>query len=167
MFLQPQNVNWTTIPSTSTAQEKTESRRMSEPCPPPTHSPPAPPRPRSAHPPSPHPTPLHPNQEVTLDQMAEGELLENKLVLPDDMVIYLNHLQVGSKELICFQTIITSSASRGNQVVFTAKKRPDKGGTRKSKAGYKGFYCIVFQLIFIKFKKFVRLKYSTFSSFFL
>lgn len=39
--------------------------------------------------------------------MAEGELLENKLVLPDDMVIYLNHLQVGSKELICFNNIIT------------------------------------------------------------
>ncbi|XP_054280487.1 transcriptional activator cubitus interruptus [Macrosteles quadrilineatus] len=94
LVLQPQNVNWSTIPSGSTTtQEKSESRRMSEPCQatPPVQTPP--PRPRSAHPPSPRPI-LHPNQEVTLDQMAEGELLENKLVLPDDMVIYLNHLQV-------------------------------------------------------------------------
>lgn len=165
LFLQPQNVNWTTIPSTSTAQEKTESRRMSEPCPPPTHSPPAPPRPRSAHPPSPHPTPLHPNQEVTLDQMAEGELLENKLVLPDDMVIYLNHLQVGSKELICFQII--TSASLWKQVFFTSKKRSDKVGIKQTESSYKGFYRIVFQLVYISLKKFFRLKYSTFSSFFL
>ncbi|XP_046682490.1 transcriptional activator cubitus interruptus isoform X2 [Homalodisca vitripennis] len=93
LVLQPQNVTWSTIPAVPASQEKGESRRMSEPCQatPPCQSPP--PRPRSAHPPSPRPT-LHPNQEVNLDQMAEGELLENKLVLPDDMVIYLNHLQV-------------------------------------------------------------------------
>lgn len=38
-------------------------------------------------------TPRHPNQGLQLDQVAEDEPIENKLVLPDDMVNYLN--QVG------------------------------------------------------------------------
>lgn len=80
--------------------------------------------------------------------MAEGELLENKLVLPDDMVIYLNHLQVGSKELICFQTIITS-ASIWKQVFFTSKKRSDKVWIKQTESSYKGFYRIVYQPVYI------------------
>lgn len=50
-------------------------------------------------------TPRHPNQGLQLDQVAEDEPIENKLVLPDDMVNYLN--QVGlhdgclCKPLLC------------------------------------------------------------------
>ncbi|XP_013148936.1 PREDICTED: transcriptional activator cubitus interruptus isoform X3 [Papilio polytes] len=32
----------------------------------------------------------HPNQEVNLEQVAEGEMVENKLVIPDEMMQYLN-----------------------------------------------------------------------------
>lgn len=68
---------------------------MSEPCQGAAPCPTPPPRPRSAHPPtSPRPPALHPNQEVVLDEVAEGEMLESKLVLPDDMVIYLNQVTV-------------------------------------------------------------------------
>uniref|UniRef100_A0A8D8LYK4 Transcriptional activator GLI3 n=2 Tax=Cacopsylla melanoneura TaxID=428564 RepID=A0A8D8LYK4_9HEMI len=59
-----------------------ESRRMSEPCPnsrPTCSSPPHPPRPHSA---------LHPGQ-TEMEGMEEGDL-ENKMVLPDDMMMYLN-----------------------------------------------------------------------------
>lgn len=51
------------------------------------NSPPVPPRPRSAqlleH---------HPNQEVILDEVGEGEMVENKLVIPDEMMQYLNQV---------------------------------------------------------------------------
>lgn len=50
-------------------------------------SPPMPPRPRSAQPPQ-----LHPNCEVDLDEVGEGEL-ESKLVLPDEMMQYLQQSQ--------------------------------------------------------------------------
>lgn len=51
-------------------------------------SPPMPPRPRSAQLPE-----LHPNQEVVLDEVGEGEMVENKLVIPDEMMQYLNQVQ--------------------------------------------------------------------------
>ena len=51
-------------------------------------SPPVPPRPRSAQLPE-----LHPNQEVLLDDMGEGEMVENKLVIPDEMMQYLNQVR--------------------------------------------------------------------------
>uniref|UniRef100_A0A182NE10 C2H2-type domain-containing protein n=1 Tax=Anopheles dirus TaxID=7168 RepID=A0A182NE10_9DIPT len=35
---------------------------------------------------------LHPNQEVVLDEVEEGEMVENKLVIPDDMLQYLNQV---------------------------------------------------------------------------
>ncbi|GAB0092083.1 Transcriptional activator cubitus interruptus [Sergentomyia squamirostris] len=35
----------------------------------------------------------HPNEEVVLDQVAEGEMVENKLVIPDEMLHYLNQVQ--------------------------------------------------------------------------
>ncbi|XP_049534830.1 transcriptional activator cubitus interruptus [Anopheles darlingi] len=35
---------------------------------------------------------LHPNQEVVLDEMDEGEMVENKLVIPDEMLQYLNQV---------------------------------------------------------------------------
>ncbi|XP_067209580.1 transcriptional activator cubitus interruptus isoform X2 [Linepithema humile] len=52
-------------------------------------TPPIPPRPRSAQLPE-----LHPNQEVILDEVGEGEMVENKLVIPDEMMQYLNQRQM-------------------------------------------------------------------------
>ncbi|XP_063216958.1 uncharacterized protein LOC134527885 [Bacillus rossius redtenbacheri] len=46
---------------------------------------------------APLPGDLHPNQEVVLDEVAEGEMVENKLVIPDDMVQYLNQVAGSSK----------------------------------------------------------------------
>lgn len=69
------------------------SRRMSEPC----HtdiieckSPP--PRPSSVQLSPLKPGEHHPNQEVVLDEVEEGEMVENKLVIPDEMVHYLNQV---------------------------------------------------------------------------
>ncbi|XP_064082766.1 transcriptional activator cubitus interruptus-like isoform X4 [Macrobrachium nipponense] len=42
-------------------------------------------------------TPRHPNHGLQLDQVAEDEPIENKLVLPDDMVDYLNQKGNGEK----------------------------------------------------------------------
>ncbi|XP_069175168.1 LOW QUALITY PROTEIN: transcriptional activator cubitus interruptus [Procambarus clarkii] len=42
-------------------------------------------------------TPRHPNHGLQLDQVAEDEPIENKLVLPDDMVNYLNLKGNGDK----------------------------------------------------------------------
>ncbi|XP_046741690.1 transcriptional activator cubitus interruptus-like [Diprion similis] len=72
-------------------------RRMSEPAR--THqgqrtSPLMPPRPRSAQLPE-----LHPNQEVILDEVGEGEMVENKLVIPDEMMQYLNQVQAGGNQV--------------------------------------------------------------------
>lgn len=65
---------------------------MSEPCQG-TNVTSPPPRPRSTLPAmNPLPEPNHPNQEVVLDEVGEGELIESKLVLPDDMVMYLNQV---------------------------------------------------------------------------
>ncbi|KAL0271344.1 UNVERIFIED_CONTAM: hypothetical protein PYX00_008461 [Menopon gallinae] len=36
--------------------------------------------------------PLHPNQEVQLEQINEGEMIENKLVIPDEMERYLSQV---------------------------------------------------------------------------
>ncbi|CAK1546805.1 unnamed protein product [Leptosia nina] len=38
----------------------------------------------------------HPNQEVNLEQVAEGEMVENKLVIPDEMMQYLNQSILGT-----------------------------------------------------------------------
>ncbi|XP_055632185.1 transcriptional activator cubitus interruptus [Toxorhynchites rutilus septentrionalis] len=46
--------------------------------------------------PSPPTGKLHPNQEVVLDEVEEGEMVENKLVIPDEMLQYLN--QVADQE---------------------------------------------------------------------
>ncbi|XP_053679585.1 transcriptional activator cubitus interruptus [Anopheles nili] len=43
-------------------------------------------------PPSTNTSKLHPNQEVVLDEVEEGEMVENKLVIPDDMLQYLNQV---------------------------------------------------------------------------
>lgn len=65
-------------------------------------SPPIPPRPRSAQLPE-----LHPNQEVILDEVGEGEMVENKLVIPDEMMQYLN--QVNCCYTCLFKSVILLS----------------------------------------------------------
>lgn len=71
--------------------QPSSDRRMSEPARYQTQrvSPPMPPRPRSAQLPE-----LHPNQEVILDEVGEGEMVENKLVIPDEMMQYLNQVSI-------------------------------------------------------------------------
>lgn len=39
---------------------------------------------------------LHPNQEVALEEVGEGEMLESKLVIPDEMLQYLNQVSASS-----------------------------------------------------------------------
>ncbi|RZF46674.1 hypothetical protein LSTR_LSTR002537 [Laodelphax striatellus] len=73
-----------------------DSRRMSEPCQTNVRCASPPPRPRSALPPH-----HHPNQEVVLDEVGEGEMLESRLVLPDDMVIYLNQMAETGNQSSC------------------------------------------------------------------
>ncbi|XP_076175182.1 transcriptional activator cubitus interruptus isoform X2 [Ptiloglossa arizonensis] len=58
------------------------------------NSPLVPPRPRSVQLPE-----HHPNQEVILDEVGEGEMVENKLVIPDEMMQYLNQVQAGGSQI--------------------------------------------------------------------
>ncbi|XP_014246314.1 transcriptional activator cubitus interruptus isoform X2 [Cimex lectularius] len=86
LAVQPQNCGW---------EDNGEGRRMSEPIQSTTVTSP-PPRPKSTlpsmQPLNPSELSHHPNQEVVLDEVGEGEMLESKLVLPDDMVMYLNQV---------------------------------------------------------------------------
>ncbi|KAF5297393.1 hypothetical protein FQR65_LT01324 [Abscondita terminalis] len=73
-----------------------DTRRMSEPCHTLTDRKSPPPRPASVTL-SPlkgavNSTEFHPNQAVVLDEVGEGEMVENKLVIPDEMVHYLNQV---------------------------------------------------------------------------
>nr|XP_018903740.1 PREDICTED: transcriptional activator GLI3 isoform X1 [Bemisia tabaci] len=76
----------TTVLANSTASG-VENRRMSEPCQP-VSAPSMMPRPRSAS-----LTTDHPNQEVILDSF-DDEAIENKLVLPDEVLNFLHENQV-------------------------------------------------------------------------
>ncbi|XP_044735139.1 transcriptional activator cubitus interruptus [Chrysoperla carnea] len=77
----------------SSTTTNSESRRMSEPCHTITDRKTPPPRPSSVQlSPLKGPTEVHPNQEVVLDEVGEGEMVENKLVIPDEMVHYLNQV---------------------------------------------------------------------------
>ncbi|KAJ8919640.1 hypothetical protein NQ315_006166 [Exocentrus adspersus] len=82
------------IPASTTAS--TDGRRMSEPCHTMTDRKSPPPRPASVTlsplKGSTNSTDLHPNQAVVLDEVGEGEMVENKLVIPDEMVRYLNQV---------------------------------------------------------------------------
>ncbi|XP_072376701.1 uncharacterized protein ci isoform X2 [Diabrotica undecimpunctata] len=85
--------NLSNIASTTTS---TDARRMSEPCHTLTDRKSPPPRPASVSL-SPlkgtvNSSELHPNQAVILDEVGEGEMVENKLVIPDEMVRYLNQV---------------------------------------------------------------------------
>lgn len=66
---------------------------MSEPCHPQTDRRSPPPRPASVTlSPLRASCDLHPNQAVVLDEVGEGEMVENKLVIPDEMVRYLSQV---------------------------------------------------------------------------
>lgn len=69
-----------------------DTRRMSEPCHTLTDRKSPPPRPASVTLSPLKTTDLHPNQAVVLDEVGEGEMVENKLVIPDEMVHYLNQV---------------------------------------------------------------------------
>ncbi|KAK5640140.1 hypothetical protein RI129_010951 [Pyrocoelia pectoralis] len=104
LVLQPQNVSlqqtalqqtWLTKLPEGT-DNSTDSRRMSEPCHIMTERKSPPPRPASVSL-SPlkgtgNSNELHPNQAVVLDEVGEGEMVENKLVIPDEMVHYLSQV---------------------------------------------------------------------------
>lgn len=84
------------VPS-SLLQPNGEARRMSEP------TRPLQPSPRLLLPPlSRTPAPSasaasagpHPNQAVVLDEVGEGEMVENKLVLPDEMLHFLSQVRI-------------------------------------------------------------------------
>lgn len=71
----------------------TDTRRMSEPCHTLSDRKSPPPRPASVTlSPIKTPVDIHPNQAVVLDEVGEGEMVENKLVIPDEMVHYLNQV---------------------------------------------------------------------------
>ncbi|XP_075231625.1 transcriptional activator cubitus interruptus isoform X2 [Lycorma delicatula] len=93
LVLQMQNQGWSqaAVPSNTAMATTVDNRRMSEPCQgsEASHCTTPPPRPRSALPPI---NIHHPNQEVVLDEVGEGEMLESKLVIPDEMVMYLNQM---------------------------------------------------------------------------
>ncbi|KAJ2941041.1 hypothetical protein O0L34_g13171 [Tuta absoluta] len=50
----------------------------------------------------------HPNQEVNLEQVAEGEMVENKLVIPDEMMQYLNQSILGTDSVAPAKTDSTN-----------------------------------------------------------
>ncbi|KAG5884381.1 hypothetical protein JTB14_026482 [Gonioctena quinquepunctata] len=86
----------TWLSSNLSTTASTDARRMSEPCHTMTDRKSPPPRPASVSL-SPlkgttNSTELHPNQAVVLDEVGEGEMVENKLVIPDEMVRYLNQV---------------------------------------------------------------------------
>ncbi|XP_066256389.1 transcriptional activator cubitus interruptus isoform X2 [Euwallacea similis] len=84
-----QNVPWASTTSS-------EARRSSEPTRPGLDPRSPPPRLGSLSPPPlrrvQSSTELHPNQAVQLDEVGEGEMVENKLVLPDEVLLYLNQV---------------------------------------------------------------------------
>ncbi|KAF4518856.1 hypothetical protein B566_EDAN006707 [Ephemera danica] len=98
------------VPS-SLLQPSGETRRMSEPTRPLQAPAPSgrlllPPLGRNAAATAGTPVPggLHPNQAVVLDEVAEGEMVENKLVLPDEMLHFLsqvaNHDPTAQEEIV-------------------------------------------------------------------
>lgn len=84
------------LPDTLTQSSNTvstDTRRMSEPCHTFSDRKSPPPRPASVTlSPLKTPVDIHPNQAVVLDEVGEGEMVENKLVIPDEMVHYLNQV---------------------------------------------------------------------------
>ena len=85
----PANGGWL-----SSGSNLPDNRRMSEPCRGGSdRSTPPPPRPHSVVlPPITRAQDHHPNQEVVLDEVAEGEMVEKNLVIPDEMLHFLNQV---------------------------------------------------------------------------
>ncbi|XP_028170255.1 transcriptional activator GLI3 isoform X4 [Ostrinia furnacalis] len=57
----------------------------------------------------------HPNQEVNLEQVAEGEMVENKLVIPDEMMQYLNQSILATESAAPAQTDSTKAPEETSQ----------------------------------------------------
>lgn len=103
MSLQQANFQQTWLPNkllengtNSSSTNNSDARRMSEPSHTLTDRKSPPPRPASVTL-SPlkgavNCTELHPNEAVMLDEVGEGEMAENKLVIPDEMVHCLNQV---------------------------------------------------------------------------
>nr|CAH7727894.1 unnamed protein product [Callosobruchus chinensis] len=88
--------SWLSNTLTNLTTASSEARRMSEPTHTMTDRKSPPPRPASVTL-SPlkgtmNSSEIHPNQAVVLDEVGEGEMVENKLVIPDEMVRYLNQV---------------------------------------------------------------------------
>ncbi|PSN43509.1 hypothetical protein C0J52_13404, partial [Blattella germanica] len=88
------------LPSGTNLGNIADNRRMSEPCRGGSdRSTPPPPRPNSVVlPPIARAQELHPNQEVVLDEVAEGEMVEKNLVIPDEMLHFLSQVADTGKE---------------------------------------------------------------------
>nr|XP_037876955.1 transcriptional activator cubitus interruptus [Bombyx mori]XP_037876956.1 transcriptional activator cubitus interruptus [Bombyx mori] len=68
----------------------------------------------------------HPNQEVNLEQVAEGEMVENKLVIPDEMMQYLNQSILATEAETSAKT---DSANRPNTEPSLDKDSATKDNT--------------------------------------
>lgn len=91
-----------------------DTRRMSEPCHTLSDRKSPPPRPASVTlSPLKTPVDIHPNQAVVLDEVGEGEMVENKLVIPDEMMQYLN--QVADTQNGDFSTVQWSENRQAEQ----------------------------------------------------
>jgi hypothetical protein len=47
----------------------------------------------------------HPNQEVVLDEVAEGEMVEKNLVIPDEMLHFLNQVSNLAGNINCYTIV--------------------------------------------------------------
>ncbi|XP_067015349.2 transcriptional activator cubitus interruptus [Anabrus simplex] len=98
MSLQQGSGSWQSSPTSGSIPHASgDNRRMSEPCRTSDRATP-PPRPHSVVLPPISRQERHPNQEVILDEVAEGEMVENKLVIPDEMMHYLSQVADHGKE---------------------------------------------------------------------
>ncbi|XP_013194518.2 transcriptional activator cubitus interruptus [Amyelois transitella] len=76
----------------------------------------------------------HPNQEVNLEQVAEGEMVENKLVIPDEMMQYLNQSILGTESVAPAKTDSTNApeSNAANKDNDLATKERDIQNTNNS-----------------------------------
>ncbi|XP_049881628.1 transcriptional activator cubitus interruptus [Pectinophora gossypiella] len=73
----------------------------------------------------------HPNQEVNLEQVAEGEMVENKLVIPDEMMQYLNQSILGTESVAPAPTDSTNPEPESKDT-DSATKEADEPQTNNS-----------------------------------
>ncbi len=65
---------------------------------------------------------LHPNQEVVLDEVEEDEMVENKLVIPDEMLQYLN--EVADSDVKSNQNVTVKPDTPNEQSHLTWRNPP-------------------------------------------